>query len=138
MLNDIFKPLKDKIKVLTGIEDVQWFNMQYEALGWVYSAGCFIEFPNPLDFGPMSKQARRTPVRIRIHCYTKVVNTHDGVTDSDVVTHEALAVACRDELQGFNPGSLLQRPLQFVGWQHWHKWKGWMVTFVDFEGSLII
>ena len=25
-----------------------------------------------------------------------------------------------------------------TGWQHYHKYKGWMVTFVDFKGLAIL
>lgn len=150
MLNDIYQAVKAQLQTITGTYPVEWFNAQYEAV-MIHEAGFFVEFPEALLFDQLSKDARRTPVKIRVHVYSKVVGTHDGITDADVEAHEAIALDALDTLdktelikttstpapiEGDPPiitTELLSTRLQFRGWQHWHKWRGWMVTYVDFD-----
>lgn len=130
MLNPIYKPIKAELNTIDDCMDVQWFNMQYEGQ-MPYERGYFIEFPDQLDFEQISKDAQRSDLRVRIHAYTKVAGDTDGIPDSAVDEHETFALAAKDKLKGFKPTDKTTL-LRFRGWKHHHKWKGWMVTFVDF------
>jgi hypothetical protein len=150
MLNDIYQEVKSALQAITGSYPVEWFNMQYEGV-IIHENGFFVEFPEALLFDQLTKDIRRTPIKIRVHVYSKVINTADGIADADVAAHEEIALEALDALdkqeliktttippvvEGGQPTytyETLCTRLQFRGWQHWHKWKGWMVTYVDFE-----
>lgn len=134
MLNNIYNAIKTQLNSIETAENTQWFNMQYENKGWVFQHGFFVEFPNQLDFEQISKQAAESPLRVRIHAYSKFIQTQEGVSDSEVLAHETLALAAKTALKGFKPTNTTTR-MKFTGWRHWHRLNGWMVTYIEFDAK---
>ena len=91
-----------------------------------------------LNFAPVSKEMRRAPVKVRLHVYSKSLQTHDGITDAQVTAHETLADQCRTLIDGHTPADGSCSRLTFAGWQHWHRYQGWMVTFVEFDTRVVL
>lgn len=147
MLYPIYQVLKQHLNdpSADGLEGIdlpnEWFNMQYDGT-MIHDEGFFIEFPNELNFESVSTQMRRAPLRIRLHHYTKIVTTHDGIPDSAVLDHEVIGHKAKKLLDGFTPldenGNKLCERLQFAVWRHWHRWKGRMVTYVEFESKKVL
>ncbi|PTN08056.1 hypothetical protein C8N47_11196 [Mangrovibacterium marinum] len=139
MLYPIFTAFKDRLNTpeapAQGIDlPVEWYNVQYEGT-MVNPQGFFVEFPEKMNFENASNQMRRSPVKIRLHYYSMVPQTQDGIADATTEEHEAIAKAAKDLLDGYTPANGSCSRLTFVGWQHWHRWKGWMVTFIEFEAK---
>lgn len=138
MLNDIYKAIKEQLNYISESEDCQWFNVQYENQGWAFTQGFFVEFPNAMQFDDISKMKRRSDLKIRIHIYKKDIQTTDGVTDQAVVNHENIASQVLDQLDQYilmKGEEQLCTKLIFRGWQHYHRFNGWMVTFVEFDAK---
>lgn len=137
MLNDIYKNIKGQLSTISTSENCQWYNVQYEESGWPFSVGFFVEFLEPLQFDDISKMKRRSTVKIRVHVYTQsILKKADGISDQEVENHEAVALQVSDILDGHIPtlkDEELCTKLIFRGWQHWHRYRGWMINFVDFE-----
>lgn len=132
MLYPIYTAVKDRLNILA--QHTEWYNVQYEGT-ILRQTGLFIEFPDELKFDPESKSMRRTPVKIRVHYYSKAMQTQDGISDSVVLDHETIAREVMDLLDGFTPTNGSCKRMMFMGWKHWHRWKGWMVTFIDFTAK---
>ncbi len=139
MLYDTYVLLKKRLQELN--KPTEWYNVQYEET-MINDAGFFFEFPDELKFENVSKEMRRAPIKIRLHVYSKALRTTDGIPDAAVVAHEALALQALALLDGFTPatddGKTLTSRLLFTGWRHWHRWRGWMVTFVEFEAKKVL
>jgi len=137
MLNEIYKDIKGQLNVISASEDCQWYNVQYEQTGWAFRMGFFVEFPEPLQFDDISKMKRRSNLKIRVHAYTQnIVTTGEGITDAEVEEHEAFALQALDILDQHIPKSNdenLTTKLIFRGWQHWHRYQGWMITMLEFD-----
>lgn len=135
MLNDIYQAVKSQLNPVG--KPVEWYNVQYEGT-MINENGFFVEFAEPLRFEPASKQMRRAPVKVRLHVYSKALQTHDGITDATVTEHETTAQQALALLDGFTPANNACSRLTFTAWQHWHRWKGWMVTLIDLEAKKIL
>lgn len=144
MLNPIYKAIKqqlitaDEELILKGVE---WYNVQYEST-IASTPRIFVEFPEPLAIDAISKDTKRTQVKIRLHVVTQALTGTDGtIPDTVVDAHEEIAIWAKDAINHFTPapstglGSVPCKTINFTGWQHWHKYKGWMVTFVEFEAK---
>lgn len=117
-----------------GLQDIQWFNAQYEEIVHIVPA-LFIEFA-PLVVNRQTKQTATTEISIRLHVVSQVLAESDGdIPDSDVEQHERLAHQILDSLEDrtltFQEEET--RPLRLTGWTHHHKYKGWMVTLIDLK-----
>lgn len=141
MLNDIYKAIKQRLNdadedsVLKGIE---WYNVQYEST-IASTPRIFVEFPDELKIDAISKDARRTPVNIRLHVVTQAITGTDGtIPDALVDTHEEIATWVKDTIDHFTPPDGCTKQMNLSGWQHFHKYKGWMVTFVSFEAKKVL
>lgn len=132
MLNNIYQAVKGRLNPIE--KSIEWYNVQYEGT-MINETGFFIEFPEILKFEATSKQMRRAPVKLRLHVYSKAMQTHDGITDTAVQEHEATALEALGLVDGFTPANNACSRLTFTAWQHWHRWKGWMVTLIDFEAK---
>ncbi len=136
MLYEIYNAIKTRLNTAdTGhvLQGIEWYNVQYEA-SIATTPRVFIEFPDPLAITQLSKQTRSTPIKVRLHVVTQALPTADGVIDDATASaHEVVAEMVRTALEGTGrDGVVLNTALQLTGWQHWHKYKGWMVTFVEF------
>lgn len=141
MLNPIYKSIKGRIQTPDEPAEaialpVEWYNVQYEET-MINDEGFFVEFPEKLNIDAISKDARRTDLTVRVHVYSKALRTSDGIADTVVESHESTANALKELLEGFTPEGC-SKPLKLSGWQHWHRWKGWMVTFVEFSTKKIL
>lgn len=117
-----------------GIQDIQWFNAQYD--GVIHIAPCvFVEF-SPLVINRQTKQTNTTDISVRLHIVSEVVSESDGcIPDIDVFQHETLGHQVLDAVED-KPLMFLgeeTRPLRLVGWTHHHKYNGWMVTLIDLK-----
>jgi len=141
MLNDIYTAIK--LQLNTADEDltlkgIEWYNVQYEST-IANTPRIFVEFPEPLKIDAISKDTRRTPVKIRLHVVTQAITGTDGVIpDTLAEAHETTAMMAKNALDAFAPGNGSCGPLKWSGWQHWHKYRGWMVTFVEFEAKKLL
>jgi len=139
MLYDTYVLLKKRLQDLNM--PTEWYNVQYEET-MINDAGFFFEFPDELKFENVSKEMRRAPIKIRLHVYSNALRTTDGIPDAAVVAHESLALQALALLDGFTPvaddGQRVTSRLQLVSWKHWHRWRGWMVTFVEFEAKKVL
>lgn len=120
--------------VPNGIQDIQWFNAQYE--GIIHIAPCvYVEF-SPLVINRQTKQTNTTDISIRLHIVSEVVSESDGcIPDDDVFQHESLGHQVLDAVED-KPLMFLEeetRPLRLAGWTHHHKYNGWMVTLIDLK-----
>jgi len=147
MLNEIYKAIKSHLNEqdTTGkIKGIEWYNVQYEST-IACTPRIFVEFPEALVIDPISKDTKRTPVKIRLHVVTQALTDTDGtIPDSIVDNHEEIATWVKDTIDHFTPppstgsGIVPCKHMNLSGWQHWHKYKGWMVTFVEFEAKKML
>lgn len=135
MLYDIYTAIKTKLATL-GLPQ-EWYNVQYEET-IINNDGLFVEFPERLPFAGVSKDMRRAPVKIRMHIYSKALRTSDGIPEATVQAHEALALQLKGLLDGWTPAGTKASRLKFTDWHHWHRYKGWMVTFVEFDAKIVL
>lgn len=135
MLNNIYQAVKSRLNT-TG-KPVEWYNAQYDAV-MLNEEGVFVEFPEKMNFAADSKQLRRAPVTVRLHVYTKALMDNDGITDAQVESHETLALSCKALMDGYTPADNSCSRLTFYAWQHWHRYNGWMVTFVEFTAKVTL
>jgi hypothetical protein len=138
MLYNIYTAIKaqiDAVDTANTIKGVEWYNAQYEGT-IANTPRVFIEFPDPLNFEQLSKDARRSELLVRLHVVTQAMAATDGaVPDTQAQAHETTALLVLGAIDGFTPlktGAKLTTRLELTGWQHFHKHKGWMVTFVEF------
>jgi hypothetical protein len=144
MLYDIYSAVKIQLNTADTegeLKGIEWYNVQYEG-SIPNTPRVFIEFPDRLPFDQVTKQTRRAPLKIRCHVVTQaLVATHGEIPDALAQEHEDTVYLVLDALDKFTPdkaGIKLTSPLQFSGWEHFHKHKGWMVTFVEFDCKKIL
>ena len=139
MLNPIYKAIKEHLNDAdtdSTLKGIEWYNVQYEG-SIATTPRLFVEFPEPLNFGDLGKEAAlRAPVKIRLHVVTQALAGADGAIDDTVAeTHETVSLWVKDTLTHFLPEDGSCSALRFTAWQHFHKYKGWMVTFVEFTAK---
>jgi len=142
MFYNIYTAVKNQLTTqIAALKGVEWYNVQYE--GAIASTPrVFVEFPEKLEISQLTKQTRRAPLRMRLHVVSVAVASHEGVIpDSTAQEHETIALAAKDAIDKFTPLSgaeKLTTPMQLTGWQHFHKHKGWMVTFLEFDAKKML
>jgi hypothetical protein len=148
MLYEIYTAIKSHLNAADTegiIKGIEWYNVQYEST-IATTPRVFIEFPDPLVFSQFTKDARKTPVKVRLHVVTQAVTLADGaIDDSTAQAHEQVSEFVKEAIEGYAPITEINNvqtrhatSLHLTGWQHWHKYKGWMVTFVEFTANKII
>jgi len=139
MLYKTFKDIRTKLTPIPGIKAVQWFNAQYD--GIIHTQPIvFIEFPDMLKIEKLTKTDRRTPIVIRIHLVSAAVaDAGNSIPDEVIEAHENLGHLVIEKLENipivFQAG--FTRELEHTGWQHYQKYKGWMITFIEFTTRAI-
>lgn len=117
-----------------GIQDIQWFNAQYE--GGIQKSPClFVEF-SPLAINRQTKQTNTTDIAIRLHVVSGVVSQADGsISDNDVFQHEALGHRVLDAVEdrSLTFEGKETRSLRLAGWSHQYKNSGWLATLIDLK-----
>lgn len=140
MLYETFNSVRTLLSGITALKSVQWYNAQYEGTIYV-SPVSFIEFPDRIPFEPIAGTICRADFALRIHIVSVVTAGQDSsIPDNLIQEHEAIAEQTMALLQGKQLQMKENRTtsLSPTGWQHWHKYKGWMVTFVDFKATAIL
>lgn len=142
MLHDIYTAVKSHLNEQNSegtIKGIEWYNVQYEG-SIATTPRLFVEFPEPLNFGELGKEAeKRTTVKIRLHVVTQAITGADGVIDDSVsANHEAIALWVKNAVDHLLPENESCKTLHFTTWQHFHKYKGWMVTFVEFVAKKMV
>ncbi len=139
MLYDIYTAVKNRLNTSdteSELKGIEWYNVQYEG-SIPTTPRVFIEFPEKLSFDQVSKQMRRSPMRVRAHVVSQAIAGADGaVSDTIALDHEDVVYLVLEALDKFTPEKAdiaLTSPFQLSGWQHFHKHKGWMVTFLEFD-----
>lgn len=131
MLYSITKSIRaELLKRVKELRDVQKFNNQYE--GIIHAEPiAFIEYPDPIEVLPISKQTRRADIDVRIHIASKILSDVDGVIpDKQQLAHELMALKAKNYLDGFLPSADCTQ-LIFRSWQDVAEYKGWLVTWID-------
>lgn len=137
MLHDIYLSVKTQLLAqVAGLEGVEKYNVQYEG-SIATTPRIFVAFPEQLQFDQVSKQSRRTPLKMRLHVVTQALAETDGtVSDSISAEHETIALAVMNAIDKFTPVDGVEKltsPMQFSGWQDFDKYRGWKITFVEFD-----
>lgn len=140
MLYETFDSVRELLKAIPQLKTVQWYNAQYEGVIYV-SPVAFVEFPERIPLDQVAGSVSRADFVLRIHIVSACTAAQDGsISDNVIQDHEAIAGQVQDILQGkqIRMAGSTSTCLVPSGWQHYHKYKGWMVTFVDFKGMAIL
>lgn len=140
MLYETFDSVRALLSVITDLKTIQWYNAQYEGVIYV-SPVAFVEFPERIPLSQVTGTVSRADLALRIHIVSACTALQDGsIADNIIQEHEAIAEQVINTLQGkqIKLKASTSTSLVSTGWQHYHKYKGWMVTFVDFKGMAIL
>jgi len=139
MLSPIYLAVKARLQAAnTGVNAIQWFNMQYDAT-ITQTTAILIEFPEKIPFPRADNKQKSGQIIVRIHVVRQFISDADGsVPDSIVAEHDQLAEAVRTALERFHPADNCTGTLQFAGWQPWQKQKGMMLSLLDFETTKVL
>ena len=140
MLYETFDSVRGLLKAIPQLKTIQWYNAQYDGVIYV-SPVAFVEFPERIPLDQVAGSVSRADFALRIHIVSACTAAQDGsISDNVIQDHEAIASQVQDILQGKQSRMVGSTSTSLVpsGWQHYHKYKGWMVTFVDFKGMAIL
>lgn len=140
MLLNTFKDIREKLSSIEEVKQIQWFNAQYDGIIHT-SPVIFVEFPQKLPFDQFTKLSDRVLLTIRIHIVSAVVPGADNsIPDELIAQHEAIAQAAHQRLNGvfLNFRDVMTEPLKFGSYEHYHKYKGWMITFLEFSTKVLV
>lgn len=140
MLYETFDSVRTLLSGITALKSTQWYNAQYEGTIYV-SPVAFIEFPDRIPLDPIAGTTCRADFALRIHIVSAVTASQDSsIPDNLIKEHERIAEQAMILLQGKQLRMKESRTTSLTpsGWQHYHKYKGWMVTFVDFKATTIL
>lgn len=140
MLLNTFKDIRAKLSTISEIKAVQWFNAQYDGIIHIQPV-IFVEFPEKLQFEKLTKTERKTPITIRLHLVSSAIaDAGNNIADETIEKHESIGHDIVNALENI-PVAFLDgqtRYLEFSAWQHYQKYKGWMITFIEFTTRAII
>lgn len=140
MLYSTFDSVRTLLSGITELKSIQWYNAQYDGTIYV-SPVAFVEFPERIPLEQVAGTTSRADFALRIHIVSAVTAGQDSsIPDQVIRDHETIAGQVYDFLTGKQVTMKDCRTTSLVptGWQHYHKYKGWMVTFVDFKGMAIL
>jgi hypothetical protein len=136
MLYQYYKPIKTALEQVRGINSVEWYNNQYDGT-ILNDKVVWIEFPEPVAPVEVSKEMLRADIRIRLHVVSRVLQRVDSaIPDSEIIAHETMTAHVLEALRATqltndNCDNITSK-LRWVNWQHYHKYEGWMVTWIEF------
>jgi hypothetical protein len=137
MLYQYYKAIKSFVEPLSGVNSVEWFNNQYA--GTIFNdKAVWVEFPQPVVIDDLTKDMERAMVKVRLHVVSRVLQkTDSAIPDAEIIIHEALSQSVLTVLRAQqltnDSGTAITTKLRWAGWQHWHKYEGLMVTWIEFE-----
>lgn len=134
MYNSMYQAIQMALQSVDGLEEVQWYNNQFEGLIGAVPV-VYVEF-DPLLINKATKMVSQTEIGIHLHVVTEVDGAQAGfISDQLVEEHFALVDEVLECTEGytlpFDGGSA--RPLQLVGWTPQYKYNGWLVTTLDLK-----
>lgn len=133
-LYTIIKERLNSVSIEVGKDELkpaQWFNMQYDG-AIPLTPLPLIEFPEKINKELTSKESGKLPFVAHVHIVTKADADQEGnILDSLAELHEYYANAVNNHLDWFKPEGF--EHLEQTTWQHWHKYKGWMVTVIGYK-----
>lgn len=139
MLYESFKALSGHIGTITEVQAVQWYNAQYE--GVIYTTPVvFVEFAGRMPLEQVAGLDFKANFAVRIHIVSASQALQDNsISDETISDHETIAEKVLGILQGkqLPMGTGRSTSLVPCGWQHYHAYRGFMVTFVEFEASVM-
>lgn len=132
MYNSMYQALKTALSQVNNLENVEWYNNQYEG-AMRDEPMVMVEF-DPLEIEPVARMAGQTDIGIHLHVVTKAyTDLQENISDSTVEGHHALAEEVLETIEGyylpFDGGTT--RPLELVGWTPQYKYNGWLVTVIN-------
>lgn len=141
MLFDYFASIRAAILLESEVA-VVWFNDQYNGT-IVPNQNVFVEFPDLIEVNNLSKDAQRITLPVRMHVVSRVMTKPDmEIADAEIMAHEELVATIRDIMRGMvlvdAEDTQLSSPLIWAGYQHWHRYQGWMVTWLNFTCKVIV
>lgn len=140
MLYETFTSVRESLKDIPQLRAVQWYNAQYDGTIYV-SPVAFVEFPERIPLDRIAGTASKADIALRIHIASAVAAGQDSsIPDTVILDHEAIAERVLDTLNGKQVRMRQSRTTSLVpcGWQHYHKYRGFLITFVDFRASAIL
>lgn len=140
MLYETFNSVREQLKTVQGLKAIQWYNAQYDGTIYV-SPIAYVEFPERIPLDRIAGTAFKANAALRIHIASAVVSGQDSTIPDDIIQeHEAIAEQVLDALNGKQLRMRQSKTTGLVpsGWQHYHKYKGFLITFVDFTTSAIL
>lgn len=140
MLYETFDSVREQLKTVQGLKAIQWYNAQYEGTIYV-SPIAYVEFPERIPLDQIAGTVCKANAALRIHIASAVVAGQDSSISDDIIQeHEIIAEQVLDTLNGKQLRMRQSKTTSLVpsGWQHYHKYKGFLITFVDFTTSAIL
>lgn len=140
MLYETFASVRKLLKSIPEIKSVQWYNAQYDGTIYV-SPIAFVEFPDRIPLDQVAGSVYRAKTALRIHIVSAIASGQDNSINDDVIqVHESIAQQALDTLNGKQVRMRENRTTSLIpsGWQHYHKYRGFLITFIDFTTSVIL
>lgn len=140
MLYETFTSIREELKTISDLKAIQWYNAQYDGTIYV-SPIAYVEFPERIPLDQIARTACKANAALRIHIASAVVSGQDSSISDDIIQeHEAIAEQVLDTLNRKQLRMRQSKTTSLVpsGWQHYHKYKGFLITFVDFTTSAIL
>lgn len=140
MLYETFTSVRELLKAIPELKSVQWYNAQYEGTIYV-SPIAFVEFPERIPLEQVAGTISKADASLRIHIASAIAAGQDSsIPDNVIQAHEAIAERTLAILNGQQVRMKQSRTTSLIpcGWQHYHKYKGFLITFVDFRTSAIL
>lgn len=128
----MYQALKTALSQVEGLENVEWYNNQYEGI-MNEKPTVLLEF-DPLEIEPVARMAGQTDIGIHLHVVSKACpEGEENILDATVEAHHTLAEEILDTIEGyylpFDGGTT--RPLELVGWTPQYTYNGWLVTVIN-------
>lgn len=136
MLYKYYKSIKTTLEQIRGINSVEWYNNQYDGT-ILNDKVVWIEFPEPVAPVEVSKEMLRADIRIRLHVVSRVLQRVDSaIPNAEIIAHETMTTHVLEALRATqltnDNGDHITTKLRWVNWTHYHKYEGWMVTWIEF------
>lgn len=140
MLFETFTSVRELLKTIPELKATQWYNAQYDGVIYV-SPIAFVEFPERIPLNRIAGTACRADTALRIHIVSAVAAGQDNsIPDNVIQEHENIAEQILEIMNGKQIRMKQSRTTSLIpgGWQHYHKYKGFLITFIDFSASAIL
>lgn len=128
----MYQALKTALVQVENLEDVQWYNNQYEGIIDIAPV-VYVEFA-AIEIDPVARMSGQTDLGIQLHVVTEIVSEREGhIPDSVVEEHQVLAEEIVETLEGLCLPFMNETtaPLELAGWNSENRYNGWLVTMIN-------